>query len=144
MALTSMAKPAISKTFILTFSCKLLVLSCKGKLGMDFKYSDFKKLLVWQKSIKFVKNIYRFTHTLPEDEKFNLISQIKRAVISIPSNISEGQCRDTNKEFLHFLSIARGSSGEIETQLIICDILDFGNKDEINFYYKKLEKLMQC
>lgn len=107
----------------------------------DIRTSDFKNLEVWKKSINFVKSIYRFTTQLPEDEKYILISQIKRAVISIPSNISEGHCRDTNKEFLHFLSIARGSCGEIESQLIICKVLEYVNFEEIEFLLNEVRAI---
>ena len=80
---------------------------------------DFRKYTVWQDGIKFVKRIYKFSESLPKDEKFGLISQIKRASVSIPSNIAEGCSRNSEIEFKRFLEIALGSAFELETQLII-------------------------
>ena len=87
--------------------------------------SDYKKLLVWQKAIELAIEIYKVTKSLPEDEKFGLSSQMRRAVISIPSNIAEGQSRHSKKEFIHFLRIAQGSNSELETQLILCENLSY-------------------
>ena len=81
--------------------------------------SEFTKLIAWQRSIDLVEVIYRITKKFPDDEKFNLVSQIRRSAVSIPSNIAEGHGRKTNGEFAHFLRIAYGSSSELETQLII-------------------------
>lgn len=83
------------------------------------KVENFKQLLVWQKSIELVKEIYCITATLPEEEKFGLISQMRRSSISVPSNIAEGSRRKTSKDFLQFLYISDGSCSELETQLII-------------------------
>lgn len=85
--------------------------------------SDYKKLLVWQKAIELALEIYKPTKSLPDDEKFGLSSQMRRAAISIPSNIAEGQSRHSKKEFIHFLRIAQGSNSELETQLILCENL---------------------
>jgi four helix bundle protein len=74
-----------------------------------------KDLNVWQESIKLVTLIYEKTKTFPKDEMFSLTSQIKRSSISIPSNISEGAARESNKEFLRFLFIAQGSISELDT-----------------------------
>lgn len=81
--------------------------------------SNFKELLVWQKSVDFVTTIYRITSSFPAAEKFGLTNQLRRAAVSIPSNIAEGNLRRSNLDYLQFLKIARGSCGEIETQLII-------------------------
>ena len=80
----------------------------------------YKDLLVWQKSMDLVVSVYKLMKLLPKDETFNLIDQIRRAVVSIPSNIAEGQSRKNNKEFVQFLYIAKGSKSELETQLDIC------------------------
>jgi four helix bundle protein len=85
---------------------------------------DFKKLIVWQKSILLVKYIYSETKNFPKEELFGITNQIKRAAVSIPSNIAEGAGRGT-KEFNHFLNIAKGSAFELETQIIIAKELDF-------------------
>ena len=77
------------------------------------------KLNVWKKAIEFVKRIYQITVGFPAEEKFGLVSQMRRSAISIASNISEGAGRNNKKEFNQFLDIAQGSSAELETQLII-------------------------
>jgi len=80
---------------------------------------SYKELIVWQKSIQLVKEIYRLTNNFPKSETYGLSSQMQRAVISIPSNIAEGYSRKNLKEYIHFLHISYGSSAELETQLII-------------------------
>ena len=77
------------------------------------------ELRVWQEAVTLVTEVYRFTAVFPKEEVFALTSQMRRAAISIPSNIAEGAARNTDKEFLQFLSIARGSLSELETQVII-------------------------
>jgi four helix bundle protein len=79
----------------------------------------YKELLVWQKGIALVKQVYLLTREFPGDEKFGLVSQLRRAAVSIPSNIAEGQARNTTGEFVQFISYAEGSVAEVETQLII-------------------------
>lgn len=91
--------------------------------------ANFKELLVWQKSINFVTEIYETTNSFPRDEMYGLTSQIRRASISIPSNIAEGNSRRSVADYLQFLKIARGSSAEVETQLIIAKNLKFLNEE---------------
>jgi len=79
----------------------------------------YKDLLVWQKGIHLAKEIYRITQTFPNEEKFGLVSQMRRAAVSIPSNIAEGQARHTTKEFVQFVSHAEGSAAEMDTQVIL-------------------------
>jgi len=79
----------------------------------------YTKLLVWEKSVDLVEYIYKFTNFFPDDEKFGLVSQIRRCAISIPSNIAEGHGRKSDVDFARFLRIAYGSSSELETQLLI-------------------------
>ncbi len=90
----------------------------------------FKNLKVWQKSIDLVKEVYFLVKLLPAEEKYDLSSQIRRAAISVPSNIAEGNSRNTTKEYINFLSIARGSVSEVWTQLIICTELGFLNETQ--------------
>lgn len=92
---------------------------------------QFKELKVWQKSMDLVVDIYTVTTNFPTDEKFGLISQLRRCAVSIPSNIAEGAGRDSDKEFLYFLSIALGSSFELETQLILSQRLNLLTKQNL-------------
>lgn len=78
-----------------------------------------KDLIVWQKSMELVEEIYKVTRKLPKSETFGLISQMQRAVIAIPSNIAEGAKRNHKLEYIQFLSVANGSAAELETQLIL-------------------------
>lgn len=80
---------------------------------------SFKDLIVWQKAILLVKEIYNLTERLPKSEVFGLSSQMRRAAVSIPSNIAEGYKRKNIREYIHFLSIADASAAELETQIII-------------------------
>ena len=86
---------------------------------------SYKDLLIWQKGIRIVVLVYKLTKSFPKEEIYALTSQVKRASVSIPSNIAEGFGRQTDKSFNHFLNIARGSLNEIETQLIIAKELEF-------------------
>lgn len=86
---------------------------------------SYKDLLIWQKGIKIVSLIYQLVKSFPKEELFALTCQLKRASVSIPSNIAEGYGRNTDKSFSHFLNISRGSLFEIETQLIIANDLGF-------------------
>ena len=81
----------------------------------------FKDLKVWQKSVDLAVMVHRAVKLLPREELYSLSDQMRRAVISIPSNIAEGQQRNSTREFIHFLYIAKGSLGELETQLILCE-----------------------
>lgn len=87
--------------------------------------ANFKELLVWQKAIDLVTEIYRTTDAFPKEETFGLKSQIRRASVSIPSNIAEGNSRRSKPDYLQFLKISRGSCAEVETQLIISRNLHF-------------------
>jgi four helix bundle protein len=98
-----------------------------------------KDLNVWKESITFVTFVYEKTKLFPKDELFTLTSQIRRSAISIPSNISEGAARESNKEFLRFLFIAQGSISELDTQLIIAHNLNFLSKED---YFQISEKLI--
>ena len=80
---------------------------------------SFKQLIVWQKGIKLVKEIYLLTEIFSKNEMYGLVSQMRRAAVSIPSNIAEGKKRKTLNDYLQFLRIADGSAAELETQIII-------------------------
>ena len=97
---------------------------------MDNNYKDHKDLDVWKASIDLVVNIYSITKLFPNDELYGLTNQLRRAAVSIPSNISEGAARKSSKEFIQFSYIALGSLSELETQLIIAEKLNYiGNND---------------
>lgn len=80
---------------------------------------SYKELIVWQRAIELAAATYHLTDDFPSTEKFGLVSQMRRAAVSIASNIAEGRSRTTKKDFCHFLRIAHGSTAELETQLII-------------------------
>jgi four helix bundle protein len=87
--------------------------------------THYKELIVWQKAIELVTETYQITGTFPEVERFGLVNQLRRAAVSIPSNIAEGQGRASVGEFKQFLGHARGSLHEVETQLLIACNLGF-------------------
>jgi four helix bundle protein len=87
-------------------------------------------LLVWQKSIDLVIEVYQITAKFPMEERYGLTSKINRCVVSIPSNIAEGATRNTYKEFNNFLATAQGSSFELDTQLIISNRLNFTSRED--------------
>lgn len=110
---------------------------------MENKIYSHKDLIVWQKAIELVVAVYNLTGKFPKEEIYGLTSQMKRASVSIPSNIAEGKRRGTRKDYRQFLLIAYGSGAELETQIEIAKILPFGknlNYDTIN---KTLEEIMR-
>jgi four helix bundle protein len=90
----------------------------------------YKDLIVWKKSIEMTLNIYELTKKFPASEKYGLVSQARRAAISIPSNIAEGSGKNSNIDFKRFLSIALGSCNELETQLLISNKLNYISESE--------------
>lgn len=90
---------------------------------------NFKDLKVWQKAMAVVKEVYKQTANFPSHETYGIVSQIQRAVVSIPVNIAEGAGRNSNKEFLRFLDIANGSAFELETLLLLSVDLQFLSKE---------------
>ena len=95
------------------------------------KTSDYKELQVWQKAMDLVVEIYKISKLLPKEEVYGISDQLRRSAVSIPSNITEGQSRISVKEFIQFLSIARGSLAELETQLLICIKVNMLSEDNI-------------
>lgn len=92
------------------------------------KYEDLK---VWNKAMDFVEQVYLLASDLPNDEKFGLVSQLKRCSVSIPSNIAEGAGRNSKKEFVRFLSMANKSTAELETQILLLERLNLIDLDRI-------------
>jgi len=91
---------------------------------------DYRELIAWQKAMDLVEMVYRMTDGFPRKEVYGLTSQMRRAVVSIPSNIAEGQGRSTTRDFLNFLSIATGSLKEVETQILISQHLGYLNEPQ--------------
>lgn len=89
------------------------------------KIESYRNLNVWQKAIELTKSVYLFSTNLPKEELYGLTQQMRRSAVSIPSNIAEGHNRDSLKDYLRFISIARGSAAELETQLLIAYELNF-------------------
>ena len=87
--------------------------------------SSYKHLIVWKKSIDLVRAIYTVSGSFPREERFGLTAQLRRAAVSIPSNIAEGNGRNSRSEYIHFLNVARGSCFEVDTQLTICGEIGF-------------------
>jgi four helix bundle protein len=105
------------------------------------KAAGYRDLLVWRKGILLVKNIYEITRSFPSEEKFGLVSQMRRAAVSIPSNIAEGQARHTTREFIQFISHAEGSNAELNTQLIIAIDLGYCTTDEARVAFNLMAEL---
>ena len=87
--------------------------------------NSYKALVVWQKGMGLAKQVYQLTETFPASEKYGLVAQMRRAGVSVPSNIAEGQARRSRREFIQFVSHAEGSAAELETQLILSTELGF-------------------
>lgn len=102
-----------------------------------------KNLLVWQKSISFVTEIYNLTKTFPKEELYCIVSQIRRAAVSIPANIAEGSARKNTREYIQFLYISLGSSVELETHLIISSNLGYIAAKEIESLQSELSAIIR-
>lgn len=104
---------------------------------------NYKELEIWKSSIKLCPKIYKISDTFPDSEKFGLTSQLKRAVISIPSNIAEGSAKSSDKHFLIFLETALGSCYEIETQLLVSFELNFISENNYNLLIEEISSLIK-
>ena len=104
---------------------------------------NFRKLDVWNDARFLVKEVYVITSKLPSSEKFGLISQINRCVLSIPANIAEGSAKDSQKDFIRFLQISLGSAYELESHLILCSDLNFIEEKELNLTIDKIQILQR-
>lgn len=101
-----------------------------------------KDLDVWKEAMQLVKEVYRWSAALPREEIYGLTAQIRRAAVSIPSNIAEGAARDSRKEFLQFLYIALGSLSELETQILLARDLFSLEGEKISTQVETLRKLL--
>ena len=108
--------------------------------------NSYKDLIVWQKGVGLTKEIYTLTRKFPVEERFGLVSQMRRSAVSVPSNIAEGRGRTSRKDFVHFLRIANGSAMELETQVIIAkDIyskIDFSKAENLLIEIQKMLSVM--
>jgi len=102
-----------------------------------------RELKIWNKANDLVLEVYRLTKHFPKDEMYGLTSQVRRAVISIPSNIAEGAGRDSDKEFARFLSISNGSAYEVQTQVILAERLNYVQKELTNSALKNLDEIQR-
>ncbi|WP_297333302.1 four helix bundle protein [Flavobacterium sp.] len=106
---------------------------------------DYRNYIVWQKSHQFVLDVYKLTASFPKSEQFNLISQINRASLSIPTNIAEGCGRESQKELIRFLYISSGSAHETEYLLLVSKDLGFIEKDlynKLNSEVNEIKKML--
>lgn len=109
------------------------------------KVESYKDLQVWQKAMGLVKLVYEIIAQLPQEEKYALADQMRRSVISIPSNIAEGYERNSTKDYIRFLSIANGSKAELNTQLEICKMLGYkGNIETAQVICNEIGKIINA
>lgn len=105
--------------------------------------SRYQNLKVWQRGMDLAEAIYQRAKELPAEEKYALGDQIRRAAVSIPSNIAEGYARQSTREFTHFLAIARGSLAELETQILLCGRIHYLNEQVVNELLKMIGELQR-
>jgi len=105
--------------------------------------NSYKDLIVWQKAMELVVEVYRLTDSFPKSETYALSSQMRRCSVSIPSNIAEGCRRSTRKDYRQFLIVAFGSGSELETQIEIAKRLSYGNKEAYDKADKLLDEIMR-
>jgi len=101
---------------------------------------NFKQLLIWQKGFQIAVKSFQLTASFPKDEKFGLTTQLTRAAVSIPSNIAEGSSRTSSKDYNRFLEMSLGSSFEMETQLMIAEAVNFGEKEKRDDLLKEIDE----
>ncbi len=103
----------------------------------------FHDLMVWQRSMDLSISVYRLTETFPRSETYGLSSQMRRAAVSVPSNIAEGAARSTRKDFRHFVIMARGSLAELQTQLILAGRLGYSGENQVRDAYQQAIRIGQ-
>ncbi|HBR18590.1 MAG: four helix bundle protein [Deltaproteobacteria bacterium RIFCSPLOWO2_12_FULL_43_16] len=108
---------------------------------MAEKVKSYRELLIWQKGIELVKEIYRLTKIFPKEEIYALCGQLRRSAVSVPSNIAEGQARQHTGEFKQFLFVALGSLAELDTQLVVANILGYLTSKELDKMSERIEEL---
>ena len=108
---------------------------------MEKEIKSFRDLLIWQRGIQLVKEVYEETRNFPKEELYGLTNQIRRPAISIPSNISEGHIRQHKSEFIQFLSIAIGSLAELETQILIAKELGYISNERMEYLINQMNSI---
>jgi four helix bundle protein len=108
---------------------------------MDNKISSYKDLIVWQKSITLVTDVYVLTKSFASEEKYGIVSQMNRAAVSVPCNIAEGSGRESSKSYLQFLKVSKGSLMEVETLMVIAKKLNFITEKEYKIISDNVEEL---
>ncbi len=108
---------------------------------MRRKIESFRDLEIWQRSIRLVKRIYTVTKGFPRDERYGLISQMRRSAVSVPSNMAEGFARRHDREYRQFLFVALGSFAELPTQVMISRMLDYLDESATNEIQDEIEQL---
>jgi four helix bundle protein len=101
----------------------------------------YRQLRVWQRGLDLVEQVYRLTSSFPRDELFGMTSQLRRAANSIPMNVAEGNCRGTRRDYAHFVSMATGSVGELDTGLLISVRLGYANEESVRPILKEVAEL---
>ncbi len=104
---------------------------------------SYKDLIVWQRAVRFVVDIYKVTSRFPREEVYGITSQMRRSAVSIPSNIAEGQARNSPRSFENYLNIALGSAAELETQLIVANQIDYLVEKDLGSLVVELTEIMK-
>ena len=110
-------------------------------MSEEKKTRDYRDLLVWQKGIELAKYVYQLTRSFPADERFGLVSQMRRAVSSVPANVAEGQARRTTGEFIQFISHVEGSLAELDTHLVLAIELRYCNRGDVEAVTSLIQEL---
>jgi four helix bundle protein len=105
--------------------------------------SNYKELIVWNVAHKLVLNLYKESVVFPKEERYGYTSQLRRAAVSIPNNIAEGQGRSNNKEFINFIRIAKGSATEVEYLILLGRDLGYINNDKYTYYNNEIIKILR-
>ena len=124
-----------------------MIIGIQGIKGLDEMLKNYKELKVWQRSYQLCLEIYRITKGFPEEEKYGLASQLRRAAVSVPSNISEGYGRKTTPEYIQFLYKAYGSICEMETQILLSGDLGYianGRLEMLKEGVREVEKMLKA
>ena len=105
------------------------------------KTNNYKELKIWQKAMDLTEEVYSLVKLLPKEETYGLSDQLRRAIVSVPSNIAEGEGRCGDKEFIKYLTISRGSLLEVETQLIICNRIGLLKEEKISVALSLIQEI---